>query len=168
MQIIIMQTSNGGRRMCAAAMALLNLEEEKDYKIFSGLPGVEDAVTADKEQLFITGSFFGEESDVSGFVQGLRDKNQKLVCMSFAASPVVGPFDADIPKNLDSVENLVSAIRGFRSGLIKRREIKSEVTPFSLEKYNRLVDVLNGRTRERMICEMLGEEFPIPRVSPRD
>jgi hypothetical protein len=138
MKIIILQTDHHARQSCKEVLAALELVDGKDYKIFRDIHGVEDAIATDERQLFITGSFYGCQEGVAGFVHRLRQKNSQLVCLSFSIDRLEGPFDGAIEKTgRKTPQNFAHALVGFQKGMINRSEAKYEGKPFSYERYER-------------------------------
>lgn len=138
MKIIILQTDHHARKTCKEVLTALKLVDGKDYRIFSDIHGVEEAIATDERQLFITGSFYGCHEGVAGFVHRLRQKNPQLVCLSFSIDRLEGPFDGAIEKTYPKThQNLAHALLGFEKGMINRSEAQYEGKPFSYERYER-------------------------------
>ncbi len=138
MKIIILQTDYHARQSCEEVLAVMQLVGGKDYKIFRDIHGVEDVIVTDERQLFITGSFYGCQEGVAGFVHRLRQKNSQLVCLSFSTVRLEGPFDGTIEKaGRKTPKNFAHALVEFQKGMINRSEAQYEGKPFSYERYER-------------------------------
>ena len=120
-KIILMQSSHNGHMLCREELEKMGLKMDIDFYIFDSEVCVHSQWEAGQRQLFMTGTFSGNEEGVAEMVQKARECNPELVCMSFALNPIPGPFDYAIEKSRDS---LVAAVQGFLDGTLNRTDVR--------------------------------------------
>lgn len=121
-QIVILQTAFHARKACEEYLKSLNLIKGKDFVLISKPEELKPHLESGIRQLLITGSFTGVTDGIAEMVQGARESNSELVCMSFAIDPLPGEFDYNIQKTRDTREKgkFLEAVNGFLSGTINR------------------------------------------------
>lgn len=117
--ILVLQTSDGGHRMCRDALLQMSLKESDDFLMFESLHGIEDYLEPGKRQLFISGSLCGDVWNVGDFVHTLRERNPELVCVSYALNSLRGEFERHIPKS-GNLSVLKECIDDFLTGRLVR------------------------------------------------
>lgn len=135
-----MQFLADGRQTCVEVLTKLGIMPDK-YQIFNDIHGVEEAIGTDKRQLFLAGSFQGIQYQFPAFIQLLRDRNTKLVCVGYCYEILTGPFEETILRQLDYENRALSeVILNFQRGTLKRSSIRHEGRSFSYSHHKAFVE----------------------------
>ncbi len=124
-EILVIQFADTGVFCFCISVEDHDLSKGRDFLAFHTSFEIEKKVFENKPQLLITGIVSSDVRDVAIMVENLRQRNPQLVVVTYSSCDIPGEcFDLQIDKkDNDSSEQLVGAIRDFRSAKLRRKEV---------------------------------------------